>query len=116
MVVVGGGWAAIKGPVKALQEFPSLPPLPPLFGYERKLQGEFSFPLPLLLPFLVIVYLRHHLLWLSVFNLVKEPGPPVLIRGDTAEGWTVTFPSYLPGGRSCASSHFKPLRIQGGGY
>lgn len=76
----GGGWAAIKGPIKALLEFPPLPPLPLLFGYRRNLQGEFPFSLPLLLPFLVIVYLRHHLLWLSVFNPVKEPGPPVLVR------------------------------------
>lgn len=75
----GGGWAAIKGPIKAILEFPPLPPLPLLFGYRRNLQGEFPFSLPLLLPFLVIVYLRHHLLWLSVFNPVKEPGPPVLV-------------------------------------
>lgn len=60
------GWVGShQGPIKALLEFPPLPPLPLLFGYEE-ISRENSFLSPLLLPFLVIVYLRHHLLWLSV--------------------------------------------------
>lgn len=37
----GGGWAAIKGPIKLSWSFHPLPPLPLLFGYRRNLQGEF---------------------------------------------------------------------------
>lgn len=83
VVVVGVGGQPSKVPSKLSWSFHP-PPLPLLFGYRRNLQGEFPFSLPLLLPFLVIVYLRHHLLWLSVFNPPgKELGPPVLKLDET---------------------------------